>query len=518
MELNDEDRMVVSSLEDPDKERDIRYPYDDDFLRMVIGTLLCNRFFLNQCHGLVKTNYFKSEVHQLFCRLLFQYYEKYKQPPSKIFLKDLVEDHLKKRYKTQDDNYRTVRLLHISELNLVYDYYTKGGVGNMMPMLDNPEALLDRIANFAKIQAIRSAFTKSIELMKRSPEADETWDQIDQLYKEATLVSRNVDLGLNYFETLEERYTRQQQEADDTEVFTTAFRSADAALMTGGLKRGELGGIMGGSGTGKSLYLAWMSCANIARGKKVLYISTEMDPDRIASRFDSQLTCIGHHQLGARKEEVWKVLRNTVSEWEDKRRLVIKQFPSGTADMGVVRAYYGQCVSLGFKPDLAIIDYPGDMKDYANLQGWDARFRLLREIRGLGQEEGHCSWVAVHPNRSSKELGLEEFMDESNQGDCFKQFQIFDLFATLNQTSVENKANVGRFFLAKVRNGKSRFAFNIRYHFKDQTLRLEEIPHNAYMNEMTKTQEEDMDETETMIDKVNVNKPKFQPSDGERMA
>jgi replicative DNA helicase len=516
MALNDEDKDILASFVNPDKEQETKYPYDDDFLRMVLGILLCNRFFLNQCMGLIKPTYFRNEIHQLVARILFQYYEKYNQPPSKIFLKDLIEEQLKKKYKVQDDNYRAVRLLYIAELGLIYDYYTKGGVGNMMHIMDSPEAILDRITNFAKIQAIKNAFSRSVDLMRSNPEGDDTWDKIDQFYKEARLVNRQVDLGLNYFETMEERYARLAADAENSEAFTTAFRSSDAAAF-GGIRRGELAAVMGETGRGKSVYLAWMSVQNVLAGKKVLYISTEMDPDRIASRFDSQFSVIGQNQLSLRKEEVWHALRDCILDYEDKRRLVIKQFPSGTADMSMLRAYYGQCVSLGFKPDLLIVDYPGDMKAHSNLSSWDSRFRLLTEIRGFGVEEKHGTWVAIHPNRSSKELSLEEFMDETNQGDSFKQSQIFDLFVTLNQTSAEHKANVGRFFMAKVRNGKSRFAFKIRYHFKDQTLRLEEITQGAYMAEMTKMEDSDTDETETIIDRVSVDKPRFRPHDGERI-
>lgn len=878
MGLNEADQLIVNSFVDPDVMPEPKYPYDNDFLRMVLGTLLCNRFFLNQSVGLIKPVYFKSEVHQIVSRLLFQYFEKYKQPPSKIFIKELVEEHLKKRYHSQDDNYRAIRLLYIAEVNLVYDYYTKGGVGNMMPMLDSPDAILDKIANFAKHQAIKSAFAKSVDIMRRNPEGEDTWDKIDELYKEARLVNRNVDLGLNYFESLEERYARLAENVENAEVFTTSFRSSDKALMGGGLMRGEMGAIMGNGGTGKcflggtgilmydgsvknvedvvvgdlvmgnnstprkvlethsfvdevyeirpvkgnsyfvngkhilslksclktiqkrndrpkktrknlpfhrhpskvegmnlfnisvedflkqsnrfkynmkgwrvgvewekkevkidpyflgiwlgdghkntsgitnvekpviahtrkiaakrrlnirttemdsffiysknnhcrwakkgiskntllndlyhynlinnkhipqdykindretrlqllagimdsdghnhrcggydfvnknkqlaldvvflvrslglaaymsrckkkcqtggyywrvsisgdcsiipvkirrkkcspkrqikdvlvtgvkilpkkhsdkfygfetdenhlfllsdftvvhnSILLTQLSGQNILQGKKVLYISTEMDADRIASRFDCQMSAIGYHQLMPKKEEVWKALRDHIGDYEDKRRLVIKQFPSGTADMAMIRAYHSQQVALGFRPDLLIIDYPGDMKDYSSLSGWDARFRLLREIRGFGGEENHCTWVAVHPNRSSKELGLEEFMDETNQSDCFKQFQIFDFFMTLNQTGTENKANIGRIFIAKTRNGKSRFSFKIKYHFKDQTLRLEEITQQAYTAEMTKIQDSDADDVETSIDKIYVDKPKFHPSDGERI-
>ena len=516
--LNEQDQLILASLVDPDKaEEEPKYPFNDDFLRMLLGTLLCNRFFLCQSAAIIKPVFFRSEVHQNVCRILFKYFSDYKQPPSKIFLRELIEDYLKKRYQSQDDNYRTVKLLYTAEVNLIYDYYSKGGIGNMFPTLDSPDAILDRIAVFAKTQATKSAFAKSIDLMRKNPESDETWEKIDSLYKEARLVNRNFDLGLNYFETPEERYARLSANEENLETFTLGFRSIDNALMGGGLVRGELGAFMALPGGGKSLCLTWASVQNILRGKKVLYISTEMDQDRIGTRFDAMISNIGQHELMLKKQEVWQALRDTTNDYEDKRRLIIKQFPSGTADMPIVRAYHAQLLMLGFRPDLVIIDYPGDMKEQIGISGWEARCRLLREIRGFGVEEKHCSLVAVHPNRSATELTLDEFMDESNQGDAFKQNQIFDLFVTLNQTSAETKAAVGRGFIAKTRNGKSRFDFKIKYHFKDQTLRLEEISHHTYMGEMTRTQDEDTERTETAIDKVYVGAKKFEPSDGERV-
>jgi hypothetical protein len=516
--LNDSDNSILASLVDPDKiEEQPRYPYNDDFLRMLIGTLLCNRFFLCQSAGLIKPIYFRSEIHQNLCKILFKYFDDYKQPPSKIFLKELVDDHLKRRHPNLDDNYRTVKLLYATEINLVYDYYTKGGIGNMFPTLDSPDAILDRIATFAKTQAVKAAFAKSIELIRKNPESDDTWDKIDNLYKEARLVNRSFDIGLNYFETIEERYARNSSNEENLETFTMGFRSADGALMGGGLTRGELGAVMAKSGGGKSLWLAWVSSLNVARGKRVLYVSTEMDQDRIATRFDAMISNIGQHQLLLKKEEVWQALRDTVNDYEDKRRLIIKQFPSGTADMAAVRAYHAQLVMLGFKPDLVIFDYPGDMKEQGGIAPWDARFRLLREIRGFGVEEKHCSLIALHPNKSATELTLEEFMDESNQADAFKQDRVFDFFITLNRTKAEEKAGVGRGFIAKTRNGKSRFDFKIMYHFKDQTLKLQEISQHTYMSEMTKVQDDDVDRTETAIDKISVKSAKFEPSDGERV-
>jgi len=778
-QLNEADQAIFNSLIDPDQVAEARYPFDDDFLRVLLGILLSNRFFHSQCTGLIKATYFRNEIHQVVCRLLFNYFDKYKQLPSKIFMKQLLDEHLKGRHQN-DDKYRAVKIVYLAELNLIYDYYTKGG-SNLMPTLDNPEAILDKITSFARTQAVKTAWANSVELIKRNPEAEETWNKIDELYKEARLVNRNFDIGLDYFASPEERYAQLANSVNEDEMFDLGgFRSIRKSLVGGGLARRELGAVMGLAGRRKcfitgtsilmydgstkkienieigdlvmgddstprkvlnthafwddayeirpvkgksyyvnshhvlslkkrhvienisvedwlkqskhfkkeakgwrtgvewpnkdtkispyllgawlasskreeiaekigidskyipfdykvnsrakrmellaglidyggfkrrcgyefvnknkvlvndvvflarslgfaayvgrkrnscrvsisgdcvqipvrleykrcnprkqikdvlvtgikvirkgvkarfygfetdgnhlflmsdftvvhnSLWLAWVSVQNVLRGKKVLYISTEMDQPRIASRFDSMFSRISQNDLLAKQNEVWEALREHVSSYEDKRRLVIKQFPSGTADINAVRAYHSQLTMMGFKPDLVIVDYPGDFKDYAGLDLWHSRYRMLREIRGFGVEENHCTLIAVHPNRSSKDLTIEEFMDEGNMGDSFKQSQVLDFFFTINQSDVEKAASVARGFIAKARNGVSRVKFWLKFDFK--TLALREISKHDFEIEMTKHRDAVVDGMEVDVNEVLDDGHHFKPNDGE---
>ena len=484
------ERSILEKLIDPNQQAEAKYSWNEDFQRVVMGMLLCNQFFLCQSLGLIKSSYFTSEVHQLSSRILLEYFDKYKQMPSKVWMRQAITDHLRDKYSAQDnDTFQTVKLCYLAELNIVYDYYAKGGVGDMMPELDSSEAILDKVTAFAKTQAMKFAFHKCLEIIRKAPEHDDTWAKVDDILKEARLVDRQTDLGLDYFNTLEERYIRMATVTETADIFTTGFDTVDRALQGGGLYRGEIGAWMGLPGTGKSLALVVCSVKNIARGKKVLYVSTEMDSDRIATRFDAQFSLIGQHGLMLRKEEVWKALKDEVRDYDDKRRLVIKQFPSGTADVNTVRAYHAQCIINGFRPDLVIVDYPGDMKHPSHIKKYESMQNYITELRGFGAEEHHLTMVAIQPNRAASELGLDEFMDESKQGDSFGQNRVLDLFATLNQTSHEQKAAVGRVFLAKVRNGKSRISFKIRYGFPTQTLTIDEISDDTYRAAMNKVQE-----------------------------
>ena len=498
----------------PDQQAPVKYIWDEDFQRILIGMLLCNRFFLYQSLGLVKVSYFQNEIHQLICRILFDYFNKYKQLPSKVWMRQGVTDVLREKYQHQNnETFQTAKLIHIAELNTVYDYYSRGGVGDMMPDLDSPESLLDEIARFAKAQAVKFAFFKCLDIIRKNPKSDDIWNTVDEIIKEARLVDRQTDLGLDYFGTIEERYYRMANAADNTDVFTTGFDTLDNSLHGNGLCRGELAAWMAKSGGGKSIALVIASVKNLAKGKKVLYVSTEMDNDRIAARFDSQFSLVGQHELIARKEEVWDALNDEIKDYDDKKRLIIKQFPSGTADVNTIRAFHSQCVMNGFKPDLVIVDYPGDMKHSSTMPLHQSMQLMLTNLRGFGGEEGHLTMVAVQPNRGPNEQKIEDHMDESRQGDSYGQNRVLDAFWTLNQTAQEQKAEVGRVFVAKARNGKSRFGFKVHFGFKSQTLVIDEISDSRYADLMNRVKETDADEV--AIDNVVVKK--FEPTDGERV-
>lgn len=865
--LTESEKAILEGLVNQDNQVEAKYLWDEDFQRVLLGLLLTDRFFLCQSLGLVKPSYFTSEIHQQVCRVLLNYFEKYKTLPSKIFVKQEISDKLRDRYQSDNQTYQAVKLLYYGELTTLYDYYSKGGVGDILPGLDSSDAVLHKITSFAKTQAMKVAFHACLDLIRKNPESDETWDKVNSILKEALLVERQTDLGLNYFETIDERYDRLSHVVETADSFTSGFETIDRGLQGGGLFRGELAAWMGLPGSGKThmsgtpilmydgtikkvedvqvgdlvmgddstprrvlhvhqlidrvyevrpikgnsyfvnskhilslknsyrqgmphkdrptkrrknppfchrmgdtnifnisvedwfkqskyfrtkmkgwrtgvdwneqsvsidpyvlgLWLGdggkaqltnvdpeviriWMaygrkigvtcktrdavhhnflvtegerlnrfatllrqynllnnkhiphnykvnsrknrlailagildadgyyshgnykilqksevlardilflarslgfaaymskgckksqngtegiycrvtisgncdeipmrinykkssprrqiknhlmtginiiahdyyagfygfetdgnhlyllgdftvvhnslalvvgSVKNLARGRKVLYISTEMDSDRIATRFDAQFTLIGQHELIVRREEVKRALLDEVRDYDDKRRLVIKQFPSGTADVNTIRAFHSQCVMHGFRPDIVIVDYPGDMKHSTHIPLHQSLQRALTDLRGFGAEEGHLTLIAIQPNRGASELGLEEFLDESKQAESFGQNRVLDAFWTLNQTTTEQKACVGRVFVAKARNGKSRFCFRVRYGFATQTLTIDEVSEEFYKMALLRVKDTDSDTTETIIDRVVTGGTRtFQPTDGERI-
>jgi len=470
MPLTPEEETLLQSFTDPDAAEKDSYHWDEEFQRQILGMLLCDRYFLVQSQGLIQATYFSDEVHKLICTILHRHFKQYKNPPTKIHLRQEVLDQI-------GDKKKEVQLHYLSELNTVYEYYVPG--------TDSRDYLRDKITKFAKIRAIKNAFNASIDVLKKAPESDESWVKVSNLVRKALTIDRNFEIGCEYFQTFEERYAKMMEAAATKDVFTLGFESIDKNLLGGGLGRGEIGSFMGLSGTGKSLILVGAAIANLNQGKKVLYISTEMNETKVAERFDAQLADpkgihgIRIDNLLDKQTFVFEALRDYTKECLDPRLLVIKQFAAGTMDVPTFRAYYSQLLQYGFRPDLVIVDYIGEMKDYPGMKTYESRYMIVRDLRGFAVEENVCVLTAMQPDRRSREqIKLGGVIDDENLADSYGQVRPLDALWSINQTKDEKDCELAKIFAIKHRHGKSRFTFYVEYN--KNTLKISELSSESY--------------------------------------
>ena len=217
--------------------------------------------------------------------------------------------------------------------------------------------------------------------------------------------------------------------------------------------------------------------------KKVLYVSLEMDEDKIAERFDAQFSGVNINLLHENKDKIRQKFEEIKSENEDPKMLVVKQFPAGSMSVNTLKAYMQQLYMTGFKPDLVIVDYIGEMKDYPGMATWESRYRIVRDLRGLATEENVCIFTAMQPNKSAREAQKmdgpgEGVIDDDNLADSYGQIRPLDGCWSINQMQVEKDAGIARIFVIKHRHGKSRFTIWVGYD-KD-TLSMDQISHASY--------------------------------------
>ena len=245
------------------------------------------------------------------------------------------------------------------------------------------------------------------------------------------------------------------------------------------------------SGAGKSLALVKTAMANLMQGRKVLYVSLEMDEYKTANRFDAQLADIPVMGLLQEKDEVIKALKAWISDFDDPNRLYIKQFAAGSADITTIRAYMSQLSLHGFVPDLVIVDYVGELKDAPGMKTYESRQRLVRDLRGLAVEAKICAFTAMQVGRAGREAMEKGYIDDSALADSQGQIRPLDALWSINQTDAEQQCGVGKIFVIKHRNGASRFT--IYFQRNRATLDMSEISAETYKARMSEYQQKTSD-------------------------
>lgn len=486
------------TLVDPDdNQEEIAFHWDEEFQRHIISLLVSDRQFLLQSMDLVKPSYFTNKAHRHVCQFTYDYFKKYTFLPRKSFI---VQD-MKMRLK--EDKALTH---YLAEVETLYEYFEPG--------LDARDYLVDKIAYFAKMQAFRKAFQDGLKLLDENPESEETWEKIYGKMEMVITTSANFDIGIDYFKSMRERYLEDPSE-DKSDIFILGLPGIDEEVNGGGFGRGQIISIIAGSGVGKSVMLACIAATNLCRGKKGVYITLELSEEKVAKRMDAILTGLPIQNLYDTKEEVFDKLVNLEGvNYEDTMPLVIKMFPPGVASVNTIRAYLAQLKFHGYNPDFVIIDYIGEMQDIPGIKTYESRERIVRDLRAMGVQEDFFVATAMQPNRGSKEQQGKtkvELVDDQHLADSFGQIRPLDAAISLNQNDSEKSLGIGRAYVIKMRDGKSRFKIYLK--FDKNNLQITQIHKDNYHELMNKRKTEVSGEIDipTMDDQIDDVKSGFRP-------
>lgn len=505
-ELTPEETAKLEAMTDPDVVKP-KYAWDDTFQRKLLGMLMVDNHMLIQSLDLIKPEYFSNEVHVAIADILFNHFKQRKSIPEKWILNQELMDQVK-------DRDRSVQLHYQAELHSLYEYYVPG--------LETRDYLLDKVTYFAKVQAVKTAFHRCLEKMSESPEDEKTWAFVYEQMRQSMLVDRNYEPGLQYFININEMFDRMKKRFEGVNRFTSGFQSIDNALTGGGLFPGLIAAWIGLPGTGKSLALCKGAVANVLLGHKVLYLTMELDELGVAQRFTSQFAKIDINLLLQCEDEIIKTVEEFGKDKDDPNQLIIKQFPGGTLDVNGIRAFHAQLALRNWKPNLVIVDYVGEMRHNPNIKKYDSAYEILRDLRAFGIEQQHCTMTCVQPNQSAAKLEIGQYIDESNIGTSFDQYKPLDAFWSINQLTCEKDAEIGRGFVIKHRDGRSRFPFYLGFDYQMGTLDIFEISKDKYMERRNVVQEQTAGEV--TYDKVHEKKksnkkiktdPAIDPQEGE---
>ncbi len=206
--------------------------------------------------------------------------------------------------------------------------------------------LLTEFETFARHKALEAAILKSADLLEKGE-----YGPVEDLIKRAVQIGLQKDLGTDYF--ADPRARLEAIKSKNGQV-STGWAGLDSKLF-GGFNRGELNIFAGGSGAGKSLFLANLGVNWAFMGLNVLYLTFELSENLVSMRVDSMVT-------GIPTKDVFK----SIDDVELKVKMIgrngtgafqVKYMPSGKT-ANDIRSYVKEYeIKMGRKIDVLLIDY-----------------------------------------------------------------------------------------------------------------------------------------------------------------
>jgi archaellum biogenesis ATPase FlaH len=255
--------------------------------------------------------------------------------------------------------------------------------------------LLQDFETFSKHKALESAILKSADLLESGQ-----YGACEDLVKNAVQIGLQKDLGTDYFA---DPRARLEGIKDKNGQVSTGWPSLDKKLF-GGFNRGELNIFAGGSGSGKSLFLANLGVNWCLAGMNVLYLTFELSEALVSMRVDSMTTDIASRDIFKSIDDVEMKVKMIGKK---SGAFQVKYMPTGK-NANDLRAYIKEYeIKTGRKLDVVLVDYldlmhPNAVKISAENLFVKDKY-VSEELRNLAMELNTVFVTASQLNRSSVE-------------------------------------------------------------------------------------------------------------------
>ena len=404
--------------------------YGKDFQEKIFQSLLKDPQWATQMVEVMTHEYFELKYLQYLCDRFFGFYLKYKSFPTLSLLVSIIRDEL-----TEGD-----------------DVILKGQVIEFLsrvkssPNLGDLEYVKEKTLDFCKKQVLQQALEDSVKAIQ-----GENYEAVLNIMKDAVSKGSGSSVGHIFFKDHEARFAKINRIC-----CPTGLSHLDAKdVFNGGLSRGEIGVIVAPTGVGKSHWLVAMAAEALRRGKNVIHYTFELSETAVGIRYDSNLTGIDSSDIVENKEKVLEYYENN-----DHGRLIIKQYPTGSASIVTIRNHIEKLSMKDFVPSLIVLDYADIMRSTRQYDSLRHELKLVyEELRNLAMEMNIPVWTASQANReasNSEVVGLE------NMSEAYGKAMVADIVVSISRKPSEKASGMGRIFVAKNRAGKDGILFPVK--------------------------------------------------------
>ena len=255
--------------------------------------------------------------------------------------------------------------------------------------------LLSDFETFSRHKALEAAILKSADFLEKGE-----YGPVETMIKEAVQIGLQKDLGTDYFLNPRERL---EAIKDKNGQISTGWPTLDKKLF-GGFNRGELNIFAGGSGSGKSLFMANLGVNWCLQGLNVMYLTFELSENLVSMRLDSMVSEIPSRDIFKTIDDVQLKVKMIGKK---SGAFQVKYMPTGK-NANDVRAYLKEYeIKTGKKVDVLLIDYLDLMHPIGQKISAENLFvkdkYVSEELRNLAMELNTIFVTASQLNRSSVE-------------------------------------------------------------------------------------------------------------------
>jgi archaellum biogenesis ATPase FlaH len=326
------------------------------------------------------------------------------------------------------------------------------------------EWFMDEFEQFTRHKALERAIISSADLLDKSD-----YGAVEVMIKEAVQIGLARDMGTDYFADPRGRLLGIK---DKNGQISTGWPSMDRRLF-GGMNRGELNIFAGGSGAGKSLFLANLGVNWALLGLNVVYLTLELSEALVSMRIDAMLTGIATKDIFKDLDDVEMKVKIIGKK---AGMLQVKYMPSGKT-ANDLRAYLKEYeIKVGKKVDILLVDYLDLLMPVSKkISPADLFIKdkyVSEELRNLAVEKNCVLVTAAQLNRGAVE---EVEFDHSHISGGLSKIQTADnVFGIFTSRAMRERGRY-QIQLMKTRSS-SGVGMKIDLEFNLESLKISDLP------------------------------------------
>ena len=363
--------------------------------------------------------------------------------------------------------------------------------------------LLQDFETFSRHKALESAILKSADLLEKGE-----YGPVEDLVKQAVQIGLQKDLGTDYWK---DPAARLKAIKDKNGQVTTGWSSLDKKLF-GGFNRGELNIFAGGSGSGKSLFLANLGVNWALAGLNVVYLTFELSENLVSMRIDSMTTDIPTRDIFKNIEDVEMKVKMIGKK---SGAIQVKYMPTGKTANDIRSFLKEYEIKTGKKVDVLLVDYLDLMMPIAKRISAENLFvkdkYVSEELRDLAMELNTLFVTASQLNRSSVE---EIEFDHSHISGGISKINTADNLIGIFTSRAMRERGRYQIQLMKTRSS-SGVGQKIDLEFDVDSLRIRDLAEDEDYQEFSKRKSTVFDQIKRNTGSLDPDEPKDDPTQGD---